>query len=892
MSKDTKDAKTPSEAAGLLMSIVRALSSSANVQQRDDEKIRLEKAFKESDRKLDNMITDHLTDLTSIIQAFSKISSRISCSQEKIKLVKENLLSCKNLLHCKRDELRRLWVEGIQYKTVSSMMDEVENIKNVHDKLRKHLESRHYLSFTTLLMSSLEMLNNDLSCVEGLKDIKNELVSKKDELYNKLTEELDNLIYVKSTLGVVKHFQRQGSQRQSKSKPQLKSGLKSKEIIEDDSIIQDDNAIKLLMNVDTKSVSDSTEPVTEDINNSPDSNIVNFISILIESLAKLNRMPDAVEYLKRRMGPGLVAIVRRASQQVADYAYVEGEELSQLQQPQYLLEMLELIFKQFHVVSKVHEILLANMRRIKNVKSSQGDFNLYDIMDLWSKIQSVMQSLLCSYLDVDESASRLSSSPNDRCPENITAIYNSLKSFLAEAEKTTKVAHGSLSLQAYIKEFVEGVFLIRVQNEADMIISQAAKSPEMKKKLADQHTQRAFSLVKPILQSSVIVAELLQNTCTLMRDLPDYSSKFMNLICKSLQEYLNVCQASYKECINPELEEKKVMSALWMKDDDISRFLRSLPNFLDLKKVSVSDEEQTQISDEDLRAMNAKESTVLTNNLLTGNESNVLFNEIISDTAILRTLGNLCESMEWFSSRIKDFSNGLESGTGARFIVSATDSAKQIPDGSSHYQVNKDTLVALKSLSRHYEDLSEVCLLVLHLEARVHCFHHLLRIPKSDYCGVIDKLEPDENVLRLNKDLISLEEVMSQSLQQPKFSYVFQGLGHLISTILVGSAQVLKRINENGVKKMCRNVHAVQQCLSNITGNREPDLDHARQFYELLYLSPDEVMKACFERGKQFTEHEYTILLQLNHRSTTGSTEADLNVRLKKLASILADSSL
>ena len=37
----------------------------------------------------------------------------------------------------------------------------------------------------------------------------------------------------------------------------------------------------------------------------------------------------------------------------------------------------------------------------------------------------------------------------------------------------------------------------------------------------------------------------------------------------------------------------------------------------------------------------------------------------------------------------------------------------------------------------------------------------------------------------------------------------------------------------------CRNIFSIQQCLTNITSNRESDLDHARQYYELLYLPPD-----------------------------------------------------
>jgi len=168
-------------------------------------------------------------------------------------------------------------------------------------------------------------------------------------------------------------------------------------------------------------------------------------------------------------------------------------------------------------------------------------------------------------------------------------------------------------------------------------------------------------------------------------------------------------------------------------------------------------------------------------------------------------------------------------------------------------------------------------------------FYHLLQISQhdSDYYGVIDKMEPDENVTRLNKDLSSIEEAMQQSVQPKKFKYIFEGLGHLVSTVLINTAQFLKRINENGIKKMCRNIFAVQQCLTNITTNRESDLDHARQYYELLYLSTDDILKAIIDKGQQFSEQEYTILLNLSHRSEYAPAESDLVRRLNKLRSIL-----
>lgn len=69
--------------------------------------------------------------------------------------------------------------------------------------------------------------------------------------------------------------------------------------------------------------------------------------------------------------------------------------------------------------------------------------------------------------------------------------------------------------------------------------------------------------------------------------------------------------------------------------------------------------------------------------------------------------------------------------------------------------------------------------------------------------------------------------------------YIFEGLGHLIANILMTSVVYIRRINDNGIKKMCGNIFSIQQQLTNITMTRELALDQARQYYEMLYNTPD-----------------------------------------------------
>lgn len=71
------------------------------------------------------------------------------------------------------------------------------------------------------------------------------------------------------------------------------------------------------------------------------------------------------------------------------------------------------------------------------------------------------------------------------------------------------------------------------------------------------------------------------------------------------------------------------------------------------------------------------------------------------------------------------------------------------------------------------------------------------------------------------------------------FQYIFEGLGHLIAKILITSSQSMRVINEGVIQRMCRNVFALQQTLTNITMTREVALDHARHYYELFFSTPD-----------------------------------------------------
>uniref|UniRef100_A0A8C3LZK1 Exocyst complex component Sec8 n=1 Tax=Chrysolophus pictus TaxID=9089 RepID=A0A8C3LZK1_CHRPC len=909
--------------SGLLISVIRTLSTSDDVEDRENEKGRLEEAYEKCDRDLDELIVQHYTELTTAIRTYQSITERITNSRNKIKQVKENLLSCKMLLHCKRDELRKLWIEGIEHKHVLNLLDEIENIKQVPQKLEQCMASKHYLNATDMLVSAVDSLEGPLLQVEGLSDLRLELHSKKMNMHLVLIDELHRHLYIKST---------------------NKVGQRNKEKGRISSLVKDASSVPLMdvTNLSTPrkflETSQFSTPgsssmretslleIKEDMELDPEENSTVFMGILIKGLAKLKKIPETVKAIQDRLEQELKQIVKRSTTQVADNDYQRGENISQENQPRLLLELLELLFDKFNAVAAAHSIVLGHLQQTVASPCSQydGDIKLYDMVDVWVKIQDVLQMLLTEYLDMkntrtaSEPSTQLSyassgrefaaffakkkpqrpknslfnyylkikgcsdsveqllycfpGGPDDNLIEgggskfvckpgarNITIIFHPLLRFIKEIEHAMELGPTKqCPLREFLTMYIKNIFLNQVLAEINKEIEGVTKASDPLKLLANADTMKVLGVQRPLLQSTVIVEKTVQDLMNLMHDLSAYSDQFLNMVCVKLQEYKDTCTLAYRSIVQS--DEKLVISASWAKDDDISRLLKSLPNWSNMaqpKQLRPKREEEEDF----IRAAFGKESEVLIGNL---GDKLIPQQEILRDVSDLKALANMHESLEWLAGRTKTaFSN-----------LSAAQSKYRSTESQNGVGWKGHQSPSLSSLL-------------------VHCFHYLIPLAKQRNYAIVANVESmdyDPLVVRLNKDISAIEEAMSASLQQHKFQYIFEGLGHLISCILINGAHYFKRISESGIKKMCRNIFILQQNLTNITMSREADLDFARQYYEMLYNTADELLNLVVDQGVKYTELEYIYALNLLHRSQTGvGDQTTQNMRLQRLKEIICE---
>lgn len=107
-----------------------------------------------------------------------------------------------------------------------------------------------------------------------------------------------------------------------------------------------------------------------------------------------------------------------------------------------------------------------------------------------------------------------------------------------------------------------------------MTIETFSKNQDVWRAIITSEEMRSLNLSRPILQSTARIERCLTETKELIQDLPFYSDELLKTVCSVLKDYREICQAAYRGIVQPDTEDKRIYSVTWLKDDDISRFLK------------------------------------------------------------------------------------------------------------------------------------------------------------------------------------------------------------------------------------------------------------------------------------------------------------------------------
>ncbi|KRX63185.1 Exocyst complex component 4 [Trichinella sp. T9] len=1025
----------PLHSAGLLVDVVRTLTTSPSQAQKELQKEKLEKDYSSTSESINRLIDEHHDDLTLVLQSFRRLSTNVKTARERIRMVKNNLSSCQMLLRCKRDELKKLWLESAEHKYVVKLLEQLETVKSSYSELVEFMENKNYLHAAELLTVSQMTLDGNLKEMESLKDLRCMFDECRRALFEKIISEISEQLYNKPALDVLNQVGRAvvGSGG---------SGAFAGELSKVNDLPLGNTTIDYASIVNQRPVLSDNGCSLEDLKDEHRFNKpVQRLATLVDALGWLDQLQEAAGIIESQMDDRLwTVLVNGTTKFIRDHLHGSASATGDCRS---LAELMRLLFVQFRATASIFQVLVKQMERVHQYRGRLLDDH-FDVPLIWDRIQATMERLLDLYLlDTDVSGGGNGGGPGrrQRCPrdgavaiavgppeltesaemsayfarkptadrstawpargrrlfkfdstafaqayrdeqlaagreggaltdrpgethtlcpaglENAKAVIFRLTSkFIAEVERHfnrggCSHARGPAArcrLRIHFDNYVRRMLLPTLSARLSDKVRTVLLDREDAWSRSDQNADAKFQLppsAVPLLVSSLKTLHACRDVETALLAAPAFCREFFQLWLQAIQLYRQAAARQYDrltcateptapkrthprttqltlEAANSDRRPGKISSA-WAIDGDIGRLLKSLPNWQKLTSPSAAVDQSSCSSavdhspsagdtagsssscysePADDRSRHARESDILISNL--GTQARIEHNELIPfEHRKFQLMACYQESVEYFAKITKAAVTSLPQSVRTKLKIlpdaGVDDHHQQCivddrPNDAQAEPSEPSTELSSSSLYGNFmqclqsvDQLAANCLLMLHLEVRVHCFYHLLPLFQlTAFVGSNQQI--DQQVIHLNKDLMQMHDALSGFFQPYKLKYIFEGLGHLIATIFISACQNISRINDAGKKRICRDIYTIQQCLSNLTGEREADLDQARKFYQLLYKSPDDILNSVVENGPEFTLQQYSNLLALAVRShaTLSSEPGALEQRLTRLKNL------
>lgn len=240
-----------------------------------------------------------------------------------------------------------------------------------------YTSKRQYMHASKVLTDALSLINGPLKEVEGLADIRSDLMGRRQHLYQRLHEELVSQIYHNSAQDILSAFHRSNSNRLNQGFSRNITARRSTDRIEANARIR-----KALQDM-AQGVDLSKTEIIEDADLlDPELSMTYFIAIIVECFGMLGKVPESVEKLRVGIQTELLEVVRNTTRQLIDSPLITNESYP-------LLTLLDVIFKQFKSIARTHTTVLKNFLAVVQKYQVVGPQH-YSLTDFWSQAQSVV----------------------------------------------------------------------------------------------------------------------------------------------------------------------------------------------------------------------------------------------------------------------------------------------------------------------------------------------------------------------------------------------------------------------------------------------------------------------------------------------------------------------
>ncbi|KAK6906905.1 hypothetical protein I203_100894 [Kwoniella mangroviensis CBS 8507] len=409
-----------------------------------------------------------------------------------------------------------------------------------------------------------------------------------------------------------------------------------------------------------------------------------------------------------------------------------------------------------------------------------------------------------------------------------------------------------------LEDFVVKVFLPQLDERVTASFQQAVSGYDAYQ--VDRSIKQ--DVVIPPLKSSVRVMALIHSLCMMLQTTPFHRENYSRLIVGVIVQYYQQCSSRFKELASlPATIENPsaplALPAIWAQREDMIKILTELRAVPESDRAGLTSVEQKEIK--------------LELDLL--GDQGLVEKNLINSMRKLEALGNLSQSLRWFIDSLLDLQSVAEEPLSpdneqpaSDFMSGSAPAPVPLANGDTpRLPLTRAMAQRYEAIIQTYEQLAEMVLNTIRLEIRCRVICNLgASTRKGDFRLESEALEPDPDVLDLNGSLMEIEEIAERTILGDDHSFIFRGLGQLVDQVFISSSKNIKMVNPAGVRKIKRNILALQQTLRGIApAAKEGQLGKALDFWELYDKGPKEMLEELKTSKPLFSFDDYNTMLNL-----------------------------
>ncbi|EPQ60468.1 exocyst complex component sec8 [Gloeophyllum trabeum ATCC 11539] len=456
---------------------------------------------------------------------------------------------------------------------------------------------------------------------------------------------------------------------------------------------------------------------------------------------------------------------------------------------------------------------------------------------------------------------------------HVSVLFQPTLAFLERlAEVLPSGLESARASSAVLEEFVLKVYLPQLEEKVSELFHQSVTGPDA---FRPDPTSLKLS-PQPLVKASTELMALINSLCNMLRTTPFHRENYARLILTVIIQFYQRCSDRFQDLISLRAssydgEPRIALAAQWAQRSELAPCLSEL---MGVASTDVAKKLQLCRQETHLEIWQIL------------NDQTVSKDDLISPLRNLSSLGTLYHSITWLASELTKLKSAPEDTYSPTTplklepVSAATPYTPYLPILPSLQQTDELTLplsremaLRFQALLKTYDQLSELMLYSMRIDVRCRTIHYLdMSMREGNYVLDEEPREPDAYVVDLNKELVECEEFITSSLPPAQQFFVFEGLGQLMEHLLISNARHIHRANAFGIRKVLRNMIALQQNLRSLTG-ASPDIEftRAKRYYSLFFISPSDMLDSIRQKQSyNFDEYKTMLGLQCGVDPTLG----------------------